>query len=309
MPSSPPHSQKSSRVLDFKPYALLIFTALCWGGNVVAGQLAIGEVSPLVIVFLRWVLVAGFLLAFNGRKLLAAWPILRQKLGMLLLMAALGFTGFNALFYLAAHYTRGVNIGIIQGTMPALVLLGAVIFYRSRVSLLQGLGLLATMLGVVVVAAGGDLARLAALSLNAGDLIMLFACILYAGYAVALKRRPQVSAMVFFTALSVIAMISSFPLVIYEQASGALVWPTWYGWLVVAYVALFPSFLAQIAFIRGVELIGPARAGVFVNLVPVFAALLAVLILSEPFELYHAVALALVLGGIAVAESRKAKAL
>ncbi|MEX0922405.1 MAG: DMT family transporter [Rhodovibrionaceae bacterium] len=308
MPSSRSHAQSSSRRLDLKPYALLVFTSLCWAGNVVVGQLAIGEVSPLLIVFLRWVIVASCLLAFNWRKLLAAWPVLRQKLGMLLLMAALGFTGFNALFYVAAHYTKGVNIGIIQGTMPALVLLGAVIFYRSPVRLLQGLGVLATMLGVVVVAAGGDLGRLAALSLNSGDLIMLFACILYAGYAVALKRRPQVPAMVFFTALSVIAMLSSLPLVIYEQASGNLVWPTWGGWLVVAYVALFPSFLAQITFIRGVELIGPERAGVFVNLVPIFAAILAVLILAEPFELYHAVALVLVLGGIALAESRKYKA-
>ena len=113
--------------------------------------------------------------------------------------------------------------------------------------------------------------------------------------------------MVFFTVLAVIAAITTVPLLAYEYASGDLIWPSFDGWLIVVYIALFPSFLAQIMFIRGVELIGPERAGVFVNLVPIFAALLAVLILSEPFELYHAVALVLVLGGIVVAESRKAK--
>lgn len=305
--SSTPASRHPSWITAAEPYALLVLTTLSWAGNVVVGQLAIGEVSPMVITFLRWIIVAGCLLAFYGRQLARCWPVLRPKIGMVVLMAALGFTGFNALFYIASHHTKGVNIGIIQGTMPALVLLGALIVYRSPVRLLQILGVAATMTGVVVVATGGELARLAALSLNPGDLIMLFACVLYAGYAVALKRRPQIPTMVFFTALAVVSAIASVPLLIYEQASGDLVWPSLDGWLLILYVALFPSFLAQVFFIRGVELIGPERAGVFVNLVPIFAALLAVLILAEPFQLHHAAALVLVLGGIALAESRRSK--
>lgn len=308
MSSAPSSRQLPRWAATAEPYALLVLTTLSWAGNVVVGQLAIGEVSPMAITFLRWVIVAGCLLAFNGQRLAAAWPVLRQKLGMVVLMAALGFTGFNALFYIASHHTKGVNIGIIQGTMPALVLLGALIVYKSPIRLLQGLGVIATMTGVVVVATGGEMARLAALSLNSGDLIMLFACILYAGYAVALKRKPQVPTMVFFTALAVVSALSSVPLLVYEQVSGSLIWPSFNGWLLILFVAIFPSFLAQVFFIRGVELIGPERAGIFVNLVPIFAALLAVLILGEPFQLHHAVALALVLGGIALAESRKRKA-
>jgi drug/metabolite transporter (DMT)-like permease len=227
---------------------------------------------------------------------------------MIVLMAALGFTGFNALFYIASQHTKGVNIGIIQGTMPALILLAALIVFKSPIRLVQALGVVVTMTGVVVVASGGELSRLAALSLNPGDLIMLFACLLYAGYAVALKRRPQVPALVFFTALAVFAAIATLPLLAYEHASGNLEWPSRQGWLVVLFVALFPSFLAQVSFIRGVELIGPERAGIFVNFVPVFAALLSVLLLGEHFQLHHAVALTLVLGGIALAESRKRKA-
>lgn len=290
-----------------EPYALLVLTTLGWAGNVVAGQLAIGEVSPLVLTFLRWMIVAGCLLVVYGRQLIAAWPVLRRKLGMIVLMAALGFSGFNALFYIASHHTKGVNIGIIQGTMPALILLAALIVFRSPIRLVQALGVVVTMTGVVVVATAGELSRLAALSLNPGDLIMLFGCVLYSGYTVALKRRPEVPALVFFTALAVIAAIATLPLLAYEQAAGTLIWPSWHGWLVVLYVALVPSFLAQISFIRGVELIGPERAGIFVNLVPIFGALLSVLLLGEPFQLHHAVALSLVLGGIALAESRKRK--
>jgi drug/metabolite transporter (DMT)-like permease len=308
MPSATTARQLPRWITAVEPYALLVMTTLSWAGNVVVGQLAIGEVSPLALTFLRWIIVAGCLLAFYGRRLVEAWSLLKPKLGMVILMAALGFTGFNALFYVASHYTKGVNIGIIQGTMPAFILLGTVLVYRTQVRILQILGVAATMTGVVVVAIGGDLSRLAALSLNLGDLIMVSACILYSGYAVAVKGKPAVPTMVFFTALAVISAISSVPLLAYEQISGNLVWPTFEGWLLVLFVALFPSFLAQVFFIRAIELIGPERAGVFVNLVPIFAALLAVVILSEPFELYHGVALILVLGGIALAESRKAKA-
>jgi drug/metabolite transporter (DMT)-like permease len=86
---------------------------------------------------------------------------------------------------------------------------------------------------------------------------------------------------------------------------GDFQWPTPKGWLITLYIAVFPSFLSQLFFMRGVDLIGPGRAGIFVNLVPVFSAILAVLILGEAFQAYHALALALVLGGIVLAETGK----
>ena len=89
-----------------------------------------------------------------------------------------------------------------------------------------------------------------------------------------------------------------------EIVRGTVQWPTPTGWLIMLYIGLLPSLVAQVFFIRGVELIGAARAGIFVNLVPVFGALLAVVLLGEPFALYHAVGLALVLGGIWLAERR-----
>jgi drug/metabolite transporter (DMT)-like permease len=92
---------------------------------------------------------------------------------------------------------------------------------------------------------------------------------------------------------------------LYEVYVGSVIWPSFKGWTITLYIALFPSFIAQIFFMRGVELIGPGRAGIFVNLVPVFASALAVVILSEAFHLYHGVALALVLGGIWIAERHK----
>ena len=134
---------------------------------------------------------------------------------------------------------------------------------------------------------------------------MILACFLYAGYAVGLKRFSGVSSLSLFTVIAFVAFLTSIPMSFTEYLLGNLQWPTGEGWIIVALVTFFPSFLAQICFIQGVAAIGPGRAGVFVNLVPVFAAILAVTILQEPFKMYHGVALALVISGIWLSERGK----
>ena len=118
----------------------------------------------------------------------------------------------------------------------------------------------------------------------------------------ALRDRPNMPGAAFFTLLALIAALTSIPPLVIESMLLGFALPTWQGWLVVLYVAIFPSCLAQLCYLRGVDLIGPGRAGVFVNLVPVFAAIMAVLLIDESFALYHAVALALVVGGIWLAQ-------
>ena len=286
-------------------YLLLILTTLFWGGNAIAGRIAVGEISPMVLTCLRWVVVVAVMVPTTGRQLRAEWPVLRRHLPYIAGMGAFGFTAFNALFYAAAHHTTAVNLTIFQGSIPVLVLLGTVLFFRARILPLQILGMAVTIAGVVLVSVKGDLEILRTLALNIGDVWMLVACLFYAGYTLGLRRRPAVTGLVFFTALAVVAFLTSLPPLAYEMATGTLQWPTPMGWAVLLYVALLPSLLSQIFYIRGVELIGPARAGLFVNLVPVFGALLAVVLLGEPFAFYHALGLALVLGGIWLAERRR----
>jgi drug/metabolite transporter (DMT)-like permease len=286
-------------------YGLLTLTALCWGANAIFGRLAVGEVSPMILTMLRWLLALALLAPLVQAQIRRDWPALRHHLPFLASMGTLGFTGFNALYYVAAHYTTAVNIGIIQGAIPVFVVVGAFAVYRTAVTPLQVAGVVVTMLGVVLVGSGGDLARLAALAINRGDLLMVAACVLYAGYTVALQRRPPVAAQSLFMALAAAALLASLPLVALEAAAGQLQWPTATGWIIVVLAVVFPSFLAQIFFIRGVELIGPGRAGVFINLVPVFASILAVAILGEAFAAFQAIALGLVLGGIWLSERGK----
>ena len=284
------------------PTTLLTLTALMFAGHSVVGRLAVGEISPMTLTCGRWGLaLIPLTLAARGAlgRDLAA---LRPRWKFVIAMGALGFTAFNALFYTAAHRTSALNMSILQGAIPAFVLIGARVIYGARVGGWQAFGAFVTMVGVATIAAQGDLTRLRTLSFNGGDAMLMLACVFYAGYTVGLRSRPAISGLGFFTAMAAAAFITSIPLLAIEWASGDFVAPTLKGLSALLYAALLPSLIAQIFYMRGVELIGPGRAGVFVNLVPAFGALLAVVLLGENFAPYHAVALVLVVAGIGIAE-------
>lgn len=291
------------RSLWASPILLLVLTTLIWAGHSIVARLALGEIGPMTLVTLRWALALAPILMAARPSLRRDWPILKRRWLYILAMGALGYTGFNALFYVAAHRTSALNLSIIQGGVPALVLLGARAFLGVRFTGLQAAGAFLTMLGVAAIAAQGDPMRLLALAFNSGDAMMLVAVVLYAGYTVALTERPQVSGLSLLAGMALAAFLTSVPLMAWEIASGGFIRPTLTGLLVLVYAALGPAFSAQIAYMRGVELIGPGRAGVFVNLVPVFGAIMAVVLLGEPFAAYQMAALILVVGGIAIAQT------
>jgi drug/metabolite transporter (DMT)-like permease len=284
------------------PSLLLTLTCMFWAGNTIAGRLAVGQVTPMQLTFLRWVLVIAGLWPIYGGQVRQHWGAVRGRLLSVLLMAVFGFTGFNALYYVAAHYTGAINIGILQGCLPIFVLAGAFLAHGTRASLLQLIGALITTFGVVVIATRGAPLSILDVDLNVGDVLMLVACVLYAFFTVALRDRPDMPGAAFFTLLAVIAALTSLPLAVWEIFAQAAPAPSLTGLLIIAYVAIFPSCLAQIFLLRSVDLIGPGRTGIFLNLVPLFSAIMAVGLLGEPFAPFHAVALVLVLGGILLAQ-------
>jgi drug/metabolite transporter (DMT)-like permease len=284
------------------PYLLLTLTCLLWAGNAVASRMAVGNIAPITLTSLRWVCVCAVMPLLLRHELKAQWPVLKANSGLIIALGIFGYTVFNALMYIAAYSTTAINIGILQGSIPVIVLIGAWITFRTRITPTQWLGVVVTLIGVTLIAARGDLAVLKTLTFAFGDIAMIIACVFYGGYTVALRKRPAMPGLVFFTAMACVACLVSLPLITAEWIMGYGYWPTMRGWLILLYVAIGPSMISQVMFMRGVDLIGPGRAGVFVNLVPVFAAILGVMILSEPFAWYHGVALVLVLGGIWIAE-------
>ena len=272
---------------------------LGWAGNTVAGRMSTGEISPMVVVFLRWFIISIFLILFLNKKLILSFKLISGKLVWLCLMGSLGLTGFNALFYIAAQNTTAINLGIIQGIMPAIILVGSVIMFKEAVNFTKVTGLIIAFFGVLVVVSQGDYERVILLSFNYGDLVMLCACFFYSGFTLGLKNKPVIDPIVLMTYFSLSALIFSIPLLIIEYYLGFIQVPaTSTAWLTILYIAFVPSFLAQIFFIRGVELVGASKAGLFINFLPIFAAILGVLLLGERLFVYHLISLFIVLLGV-----------
>ena len=280
------------------PHVLLTLTSIFWAFNTVAGRAAVGEVSPLLIVSVRWFFVSIILSILCRNQLIETWSILNKKIKWLIFMGLFGFTGFNSAYYVAAHDTIAINLGLVQGTMPAFIIIIAWIWLKDKINFTQFLGVLITFIAVLIVVCSGNFNALIELELNSGDIVMIFACTLYAIYAVGLRKKPKISALPLLTFFAYIAFLGSFPGLIYEIYSNQLILPGQKGFIILGVIIIFPSFLAQIFFMKGVEKIGPSRSGLYTNLVPVFSSLLAVFFLGEEFQFFHLLSLIMIFTGI-----------
>ena len=280
------------------PHFLLTLTSIFWAFNTVAGRAAVDEVSPLLIVSVRWFFVSIILSILCRNQLIETWSTLNKKIKWLIFMGLFGFTGFNSAYYVAAHDTIAINLGLVQGTMPAFIIIIAWIWLKDKINFTQFLGVLITFIAVLIVVCSGNFNALIELELNSGDIVMIFACTLYAIYAVGLRKKPKISALPLLTFFAYIAFLGSLPGLMYETYSNQLILPGQKGFIILGVIIIFPSFLAQIFFMKGVEKIGPSRSGLYTNLVPVFSSLLAVFFLGEEFKFFHLLSLIMIFIGI-----------
>lgn len=300
-PASPRPRMKPSNLFN-NAYVMLVLAPLLWGGNAVAGKIASFDWQPYSITCVRWCLTALVLLPFAYPHIKRDWEIIRSRWVTLFLLGGIGMAMFNLLMYQALHHTSAINVSIEQASLPAMIMLANFFVLSQRVTWLQIVGLLLSIIGVLITTTEGQPLRFFEQGLNRGDAIMLLACAFYAAYTFGLRWRPQVHWLSFMGVISVFAIGTTLPFALYEWQTTAVTIPGPRGWLVLSYIIIFPTIVSQIAYARGVELIGSNRAGLFINLVPIFGSLLAVIILGEHFRSFHAIGLMLVIGGIMLAE-------
>ncbi|MCY6379327.1 DMT family transporter [Hoeflea prorocentri] len=294
--------------MALKAYILLVITTLGWGGNAVAGKFAAGHVSPALLTSGRWLLALLLLLPFALPHLRREWSVLRAHFLFLLGMGIVGFALFNNFYYLALNYTSAINGAIEQAAMPLLVFAANFLLFGQRVSYSQIIGFFISITGVALVATNGNLPGLLSLDVGYGDALLILSISFYGAYTVALRWMPKLHWSSAMVALALGALIGGAPFTVFEAWSGSLILPDMTGWFVIVFAAVFPSIVSQACFIKGVAIIGANRGGLFINLVPIFGTLFAVLLLGEQLEMFHLIALGLVLGGIALAEHKPDRA-
>ena len=284
------------------PYFVLVMATLFWGGNAIAGKLASQDWQPFTVTLTRWLIVAIILIPFAKDHIRKDWPVIRKNWVVLCLLSAFSMALFNLLMYLALHFTSAINVSIEQASMPAMIMLANFLILSQRISFLQMIGLLASIIGVLIICTGGDISSLFRHGVNRGDAYMLLACAFYAAYTFGLRWRPDLHWLSFIWVLAIGASAMSLPWAAWEWQTTGISMPGVTGWLVLVYIVVFPTIVSQIFYARGVQLIGGNRAGLFINLVPIFGSLLAILILREKFHFFHGIGLILVVGGIMLAE-------
>ena len=284
-----------------RAYPLLTITALFWAGNSIVGRAARDLVPPAALSFWRWTFALLLLLPLAWPHLKRDWPVLRANWPIVALLGALAIGSFNLLLYTGLQSTTALNSMLIQSALPALVLVAGALVMGDRTSLRQVAGVLISLIGVLAIIARGDPAMLWGLQLNIGDAIIGGAVLLWALYSVLLRRRPAVHPLSFLAASIVVGIVVIVPVYAHELWSGRLIVPAMGSALAIAYVSIFPSFLAYLFFNRGVELIGSAATGQYMNVMPLMGAGLAMLFLGELLHLFHIAGLALIVAGIVVA--------
>ena len=281
-----------------RAYVLLTFTALFWAGNAIVARAARELVPPVALAFWRWSLALSIILPFALRHLRRDWPLIQQNWRILALLGCLGIGAFNTLLYTGLQDTTALNAMLLQSGQPALILLLGAAAMGDRISWRQVAGAVVALAGVLVIIARGDAGALAMLRFNAGDLVIGFAVMLWAIYAVMLRRRPVIHPLSLFAITLMVGIAAIMPFYFAELAAGRRIIAQGDSFLAIAYVSLLPSVLAYLFFNRSVELIGSAATGMYMNILPVVGAGLAILFLDEQLYAFHGVGLALIIGGI-----------
>jgi drug/metabolite transporter (DMT)-like permease len=281
-----------------------VFANLFWAGNIVLGRGVAGVVPPVALAYVRWTGAFIIGLCFAWGHLRQDWPTLLRQWPLMLLLSATGIASYNTMSYIGLTETTALNVLLLQSAMPLVILLWAYALFRERPSPAQAAGVLVSLVGVVAIAGQGSLNTLLHLSVNRGDLWVLGAMAINGSYVAMFRHRPKVHPLSFLVATMGIGSCMILPFFLWEQASGARITPDWQAFSALAYIAVFPSFIAYLLFNRGIELIGSGRAGQSMHLMPVFGAVLAVVFLGERFHVYHAIGIALIAAGILLASIR-----
>lgn len=294
-------SQKLSPVTAL----LLTVPPLMWAGNAVVGRLVSHLVPPITLNFLRWAVAFFILLP------LAAW-VLRRGAGLwshwrrFALLGLLGVGCYNALQYLALQTSTPLNVTLVAASGPFWMLVIGALFFKAPVRRMQLLGALLSISGVLVVLSRGEWQQLLAVRLVIGDLYILIATACWSWYSWLLSRRDEPEAIrqdwaAFLMAQVVFGLGWSglFSALEWSFSEARIVW----GWPLVAtlaFVAMGPAVLAYRCWGLGIAQAGPAVAGFFANLTPVFAAIMSAAFIGELPHLYHGLAFALIVAGIVV---------
>ncbi len=282
-------------------FILPLIAVLIWSLNIAVTRYVAEWISPVSISFYRWFVAFWVLTPFMLPKLWQQRAVIKPHLGQLLILSAFGMVLYQGLAYSAAHYTTATNMGIINAFIPIFTVFVSIAILKDFPNRYAVLGSLMSLFGLFYIMGQGSLASVVQGGAHSGDLLMLLAVFFYAFYGVFLKKwQLQIPLLLSLYVQVCFAVLLHLPFIAWLGLDALNA----QNWASVVYAGVFPSLIAPLVWMLAVQQLGPNRTSIFMNLTPVFTAVIASLWLAEAWTIYHSIGGLIILFGIILAQKK-----
>ena len=295
----PAPSPISRPALAWHWYLLLLVPPLLWSGNFVFSKALAADIPPLALAFWRWSLAGVILLAMAGPRAWQQRNALRTHWKLLLSYGVLAIAGYNTLVYVALQTSPALNLAVLHGSMPLVIGLLAWLWLREPLGWRTLVGMAVSFTGVAFLLGRGDPLSLLGLELQVGDAWGLLAILVWSVYSLMLRFKPQeIDHLVLLLVIVWIGVVILAPLYLWDTTTRPPFEPTWLTLSLIIYVGIAASILAHLAWNAGVVVVGAVHGGLYINLVPLFVAIMAIALLGESLFTYHLIGGGLIATGL-----------
>ena len=291
-------------------YLFLFLSVLFWAGNFIVGKYAsYYQIPPFSLNFYRWFFAWLILLPFTFKEIISKKNYILENYKFYILLGITSVTIFNSIVYYSLNFTQVISGVLMISTIPVMIMFISSILKIEKTNIFQILGVICSFIGVILIITKANFDLLVNLDFNKGDLTMVLAMLSWATYSALLKKRKhELSQLSLLEVIITFGLIFLIPIYITEYSLGFKINLNKPFILVLIYVVLFPGLAAFICWIKGISLIGPNRSGVFLHLMPILSALMAMIIFKEKFMLYHLLGAFFILSGIILSNRKSTNA-
>ena len=293
-----------------KAYLFLTLAALFWSGNFIVGKAAsIYEIPPFSLNFYRWFFAFLILFPFTYKEVLNKKNYVFENLGLFIILGITSITIFNSIVYYSLYYTQVISGILMISTIPVWILFFASFLKIEKTNLFQILGVILSLTGVLFIVTKADIQLIKELEFNKGDLSMVIGMLSWAIYSALLRKKTHpISQLALLEIIIICGFIFLIPIYFIEMSFGNKIVLGLPFILTLGYVVLFPGIFAFLFWIKGIDIIGANRSGVFLHLMTIFGALMAIVILGEKFMFYHFLGAIFIIAGITLSNKSKKNA-
>ena len=285
---------------NYLAYTYLTLAALFWSGNFIIGKFAtLFEVPPLTLNFLRWVMVWFILIPFTIKEVISKKSYIIKNFLVIGLMGVLSISTFNSVVYFALNFTQVINAVLMLSAIPVVIIIFSSLMKIEKTNIFQISGLILSITGVGTIISNADIQKIVSLNFNKGDLWMIICVLSWSLYSTLLKKnKSELSQFALIQIMVSVGLVFLVPQFLYEQSIGLDFTINKAFIFILLYVVIFPAIAAYYCWQKAIDLIGPNRSAMFIQLMPLFSALMAILIFKEKFQLFHFIGATFIVSGI-----------